>query len=447
MLRNIIVTSALLFFSMVVYSSVEYVPGEIIFKLKKSANVSTYSRVSQIKGTEFKLMKTDKSRDILTTINELASNPDVEYAEPNYIFHISSIPDDPDFSKLWGLNNTGQTITGLIGATPWSANNPGISGYDINAVDAWSTINDCGSIVVAIIDTGVKYDHPDLWENMWDGSPTYPNHGYNYIANNNVNNPTEGFDPMDNCGHGTHIAGIIGASGNNGIGVAGVCWKTQLMAIKSFASNGEATAATIISGIRFAINNGARIINASFNLDAYCAALSSEITAAKNAGILFVASAGNACGSTNPNTPGCDVDSSGNQTYPCDDTSDNILCVSALDQSFTRASFSNYGSTSVDVSAPGTNIYSTWCSNTASPACSSSVCGSYNADYVVLSGTSMATPYVAGLAALVWANNPTFTYLDVKNAIMYSDPNNIANATSALAYINKPTGLTAAVVD
>ncbi len=445
MLRNTVVASTLLLFSVAVYSSAEYVPGEIIFKLKKSANVSTYANVSQIKGSELKIMKIGKNKDIFTAIQELESNPDVEYAEPNYIFHISNVPNDPDFvNTLWGLNNTAQQITGLTGVT-WPTNNPGTFGYDIDAVNAWDIINDCSSIVVAVIDTGVKYDHDDLWENMWNGGTAHPNHGYNYVANDDYVDPTTSNDPMDNCGHGTHIAGVIGASGDNGIGVTGVCWKTQIMAIKSFDSDGRGTTDTVISGIGFAIDHGANIINASFNFyGGSSTALSSEIAAAKNAGILFVASAGNACGSTNPNTPGCNVDLSVNQTYPCNDTSDNVLCVSALDQSFGRASFSNYGSTSVDVSAPGTNIYSTWCSNTASPACSSSVCGSYSANYVVENGTSMATPYAAGLAALVWANNPTFTYSDVKNAIMSSD-SKIINATSALAYINKPTGLTAVV--
>jgi subtilisin family serine protease len=442
---------------MVAYASpVEYVPGEVIVRLKKTASVSSYAGISDVKHSEFKVMKVDKNKDIYAAINELALNPDVEFAEPNYIFHISTTPN----IKLWALKNTGQAISHTPGVTgewiyPSDTSTSGTSGDDIDAVSAWSIFNDCSSIIVAIIDTGVKYDHSDFIGNMWDGLPTYPNHGYNFIANEDHNNPTTSNNPMDTCGHGTHVAGIIGASGT----VSGVCGNVKLMAVKSFGSDGAASSATIVSGIGFAIDNGANIINASFNIYSYSAALSTEIAAAKSAGILFVAAAGNGL---NDDGNGYNVDT-GTQTYPCGFTQDNVLCVAALDQNFDLASFSNYGATSVDVAAPGTNIYSTWCT---SPTCLNSTgcgCGGGNhgicaaaSPYAIENGTSMATPYAAGLAALVWANNPSFTYLDVKNAVMYggtavssmsgkSVSGNVINAVSALAYINSPTGLAAKV--
>jgi subtilisin family serine protease len=457
MLKKIIFTTVLLLCSVAAYSA-DYVPGEVIVKMKSSANLSSYASVSEIKDTEYKLMKVDTSKNIFDAINELALDPNVEYAEPNYIFHIST--NDTYFGKLWGLSNIHQPITiptsaGVTNEYLWPTNNPGTSGDDIGAVSAWSTINNCSSIIVAVLDTGVVYDHSDLAANMWNDT-TYTLHGYNYVAGTN--------DPRDDCGHGTHVAGIIGAKGNNSLGVTGVCWTIQIMAIKAFASDGSATEANIISGIGFAINNGADIINASFNIyGAAPTALGTEITAAQTAGILFVSAAGNNCGGTG-STPGCDVDSGSNQTYPCNYTNDNIICVAALDQAFQRASFSNYGATSVDIAAPGTNIVSTWCSSTdcdASAGCGGGTGGpgSHNgASYIIENGTSMATPYVAGLAALVWANNPSYTYKDVKNAIMSggvavssmsgkSVSGNVINAPGALAtyVISSPTGLAAVV--
>jgi subtilisin family serine protease len=276
---------------------------------------------------------------------------------------------------------------------------------------------------------------------MWDGGSSYPNHGKDFYNND--------LDPIDDNGHGSHVSGIIGASGNNGVGVTGVCWMTNIMALKSFNAAGDGSTSTIISAISFAIDHGANILNASFNL--YGDAdppLSAAVTAAEQAGILIVSAAGNGCPDAihcSPTiTTGYNVDTSAiyPNTYPCAFPQDNILCVAAIDQKFQKASFSNYGSTSVDVAAPGTNVWSTW--NTS------------NSAYALENGTSMATPYSVGLAALVWANNPTFTYLDVKNAVMYGGAaissmsditvsGNVINAYNALNYINVPRGLTAVV--
>ncbi len=425
MFNKLILISILAFVSNAVFA--EYVPGELIVKVKKSSSISSYAKVSDIAGSDLKVIKLDKNKDVLQAAAELAQNPDVEYAQPNYVYHISATPNDTRLGDLWGIKNTGQSVTSAT-----YTNNPGNSGDDINAEDAWDLITDCRSIIVGVIDTGVKYTHEDLVDNMWDGGSSYPNHGWDFYNSDN--------NPLDDNGHGSHVSGIIGASGNNNKGVAGVCWMTNIMALKAFNAAGDGSTSTIISAISFAIDHGANVLNASFNLYGTAdSALSAAVTDAEQAGILIVSAAGNGDGT--PGSSGYNVDSS-TKTYPCCFTQDNILCVAAIDQKFQKASFSNYGVTSVDVAAPGTNVWSTW--NTS------------NSAYALENGTSMATPYSVGLAALVWANNPTFTYLDVKNAVVYGgaavssmDGNtvsgNVINAYNALNYINVPRGLTAVV--
>ena len=425
MLNKLVFISTLLFATNSLFA--EYVPGEVIVKLKSSSSISAYANVSEIAGSDLKVIKIDKDKDVMEAVQELAQNPDVEYAQPNYIYHISVVPNDPYFApKLWGLKNTPQNVPGAT-----YANNPGNLGDDIDAEDAWGIITDCSSIIVAVIDTGVRYTHEDLSANMWNGGVSYPHHGWNYHDSSN--------DPIDDNGHGSHVSGIIGAQGNNSKGVTGVCWRVNIMALKAFGSDGTGSTTTIISSIDFAINNGANIINASFNLyGSVDAALSTKITDAQKAGILIVAAAGN--GYLNDGSA-YDVDA-GTKTYPCCYTQDNVLCVTALDQKFQRATFANYGATSVDVAAPGTNVWSAWNTN--------------DSFYKIESGTSMATPYAVGVAALVWANNPGYTYLDVKNAVMYGGAvvtsladttvsGKVINAYNAVNYINVPRGLTAVV--
>ncbi|MCX6112418.1 MAG: S8 family serine peptidase [Proteobacteria bacterium] len=265
----------------------------------------------------------------------------MEIAQPNYIYRISAVPNDTYYTTLWGLHNTGQTVSLLLeGAI--STDNPGTSGSDINIEPIWDKVTDCSSVVVAILDTGVNYNHSDLNSNMWNGGTSYPNHGYDFV-NSDTN-------PMDDNGHGTHLAGIIGAVGNNGKYGTGVCWKASMMAIKALDDTGVGYTSQIVQGIDFAINNGAKVINMSFGGSANDAAIAAEITAAEQAGVLVVAAAGN---------DGVDIDST-TKTYPCAYTNSNIICVAALDQADILANFSNYGATSVDVGAPGLNIYSSW---------------------------------------------------------------------------------------
>ena len=316
------------------------------------------------------------------------------YAEPNYIVRTFSTPNDVSFPQLWGLENLGQAVNG--GA-------PGTAGSDIRAVPAWNVSMGSTIHVVGVIDTGIDYTHPDLVANMWSAPAAFSvdlgggavvtcaagTHGFNAI--------TRTCDPMDDQGHGTHVAGTIGASGDNGIGVVGVNWTTQLMAIKFLDNTGSGTVADAIAGIRFAVAArrafpGAadvRILSASWGGFDFSQALRDEIAAIEAESMLFVAAAGN-YGLNNDVLP----------TYPASYDAPNIVSVAATTNTNTRAYFSNYGSTTVHLGAPGVDILST------TPG------GSYS----FASGTSMATPHVSGAAALVLSRCP-FDTATLKGAL------------------------------
>ncbi len=334
-----------------------YVANEIIIKYKSHvSSLSQKNSIEKIGALQVKKLmqsglskiKISNDKDLQTSINDLRQDPEVEFAQPNYIYSISNSPNDPFYSKEWGLKNTGQTVTNAgLGGPDFQliTNNPGTSGFDMRMEKAWDTITDCSSTIVAVLDTGINYNHQDLSSNMWDGGVSYPKHGYDFITSTN--------DPMDRNGHGTHVAGTIGAIGNNGIGSTGVCWKVKLMAIRVLDASGNGTSDSIINGIDFARTHGAKVINLSLGGDSYDALENDAIVRAKNSGVLVVAAAGN---------DGADVDSTStpNPVYPCQFNQENILCIAALDQKYTLADFSNYGANSVDVAAPGVNIVSPW---------------------------------------------------------------------------------------
>lgn len=289
-------------------------------------------------------------QDIQAAIAKLKQDPNIEAVQPNYLYFASNTtPNDPDFGTQWGLSNQGQTVLPLSAADSTDpTNNPPagpVNGKDMNLIAAWDHITDCSSVIVAVVDTGIKYDHQDLAANMWDQSASIvPHHGQNMITG--AANPN---DPMDDNGHGTHVSGTIGAVGNNGIGTTGVCWKAQLMAVKVLDANGSGTTVDVANGILWAVNHGAKVINMSLGAPTADATLSAAITTAQNKGAIVVVAAGNN-GTDNDTTP----------TYPCNYTQNNKVCVAALDQDYALASFSNYGASSVDVGAPGVNISSTW---------------------------------------------------------------------------------------
>lgn len=330
-----------------------FVTGEILVKYRST--MSTFDqgvaiereggvRVGKRMKKGWNRVRLKKTLNIQEAIEEFKQDPDVLHAQPNYIYHVLLTPNDSRYGQLWGLKNTAQTITSPGGRdNPSSTNNPGVAGKDMNLEYAWNTITDCSSVVVAVIDTGINYNHGDLASNMWDGGVTYPNHGYDFVDNDN--------DPMDSNGHGTHVAGTIGAVGNNGTGSTGVCWKVKLMAIRVLDTTGSGTSADIIDGMNFAVDNGAKVINMSLGGGDYGQLESDAVTYALNHNVLVVVAAGN---------DGTNNDGVATPIYPCNYAQDNVVCVAALTQNYSLASFSNYGPLNVDVGAPGVNIVSTW---------------------------------------------------------------------------------------
>jgi subtilisin family serine protease len=288
---------------------------------------------------------------------------------------------NPSFSQQWSLNNTGQS--------------GGTAGDDIHATQAWSISTGSQNVVVAVVDTGIDYTDPDLAANIWNnpyaGTDGFSGdiHGYNFVADDG--------NPMDDNGHGTHVAGIIGATGENGQGTLGVDPNVSLMALKFLDANGSGYTSDAIRAINYATmmrtqyNVNVRVINASWSGGTADPALSAAIQAAGNAGILFVAAAGNS-GTNNDSLP----------QYPSSYSLPNVLSVAASDPNDQLASFSCYGASTVNLAAPGVGIYSTLPGNT----------------YGTLSGTSMATPEVAGVAALAWAAAPNDTVAQIRSAIL-----------------------------
>jgi subtilisin family serine protease len=326
----------------------QYSPDEIIVKFKPNVTLSARSQTSQSyraqsmqsfpNDSDWSVAKLSAGQTVAQALSDYANDPNVEYAQPNYIYHTMQTPNDPDYGQLWAAKNTGQTIT----TGTYSGGVTGTSGDDMNLEAAWNVQTDCSSVIVAVVDSGVNYNSTDLTANMWNGGISAPSHGWNFVG-------TGSSDPMDYEGHGTHVAGIIGAMGNNYTGTTGVCWKANIMAVRVLDATGSGFTTNIIQGIDYAINNGAKIINMSLGGGANDPAMSAAVTRAQNANVLVVVAAGNQA-TNNDATP----------SYPCSFSQANLLCVAALDQKYALATFSNWGTSSVDIGAPGTNIRSTW---------------------------------------------------------------------------------------
>lgn len=328
-------------------NALSYVPGEILVRFRapvletKAATLRRLGAVAdaEIGSTGYTRVTLDAGDDVAQALARYRRDPAVESAQPNYRYMPQQLPNDPRFGEQWALRNTGQTV--LQG--PSLPNNPGTVGSDLGLEPAWDLVTDCSSTVVAVIDTGINYTHVDLADNMWDGSAFgYLRHGFDFVQDDD--------DPMpvDGDAHGTHVAGIVAAVGNNGIGTSGVCWRARIMALRAMDAAGGRTD-TVIRAMRFAVQNGARIINLSLGGDGRDDALLAEIEYARRQGVLVVAAGGNG---------GRDIDVSA-PFYPCSFPSDNIVCVAAIDQAYAFAEFSNYGTRSIDVGAPGTNALST----------------------------------------------------------------------------------------
>lgn len=329
-----------------------YVEGEVLVKLKKDATASARGTAQQAVGAigasdlgspGWLHLKLPPYQTVSNALAALRQHPDVEVVQPNYRYYATAVPNDTDYPQLWGLNNIGQTI----GAGTYGTNNPGSAGMDVDAELAWDVFNnrgDCGSIVVAVLDTGINYTHQDLAANMWNGNAF---HGRDFIDNDSDPMPAGGSEQ-----HGTHVAGTIGAVGNNGNGTAGVCWRAQIMSVRVLDVDGTGSTASIIPGIQWASDNGAKVINMSLGGGGGEDLLFREaIEYARDRDVVVIVAAGN---------EGKDNDNRFTPTWPCNFDVDNLVCVAAMDQAFALATFSNWGATTVDVGAPGTNVLSTW---------------------------------------------------------------------------------------
>ncbi|HSB12433.1 MAG TPA: S8 family serine peptidase [Blastocatellia bacterium] len=384
------------------YQGRQAVASEVLVKFRDSATRDGIGRAAQdadveldeeIAGPGIRLFRS-RSKDVATLIAELSARPDVAYAEPNYILFADLIPNDTSFGSLWGLRNTGQVIGGVAGT----------AGADISATPAWDITTGSRANVVGVVDTGLDYNHPDLAANVWSapsaftvtmGSTTINcpagSHGFNAITNT--------CDPLDDNNHGTHCSGTIGAVGNNGVGVAGVNWTASIMGLKFLSASGSGSTANAIKAIEFAIqakqifgvDANVRVLSNSWGGGGFSQALLDEINKANTNDMLFAAAAGNNA-SNNDLTP----------FYPASYNAPNVMAVAATTNRDQLASFSNFGATSVDLGAPGSNILSTVIGNS----------------YAFFSGTSMATPHVSGAAALVLSECPSLDTAALKSNLL-----------------------------
>lgn len=356
-----------------------------------------------VEGSVFEdlvVLRLSASTALATAIAALERQPEVLYAEPN--FQVSLVergreaaarsnaasapfpmsggggtePDDFDFPNQWGLQNPGPP--------------DGVAGADIRAVEAWAITTGARAVKVAVIDSGIDYFHPDLAPNVWTNPGEVPGngldddgngflddvHGYDFVSDDG--------DPMDDNEHGTHVAGILGAAGNNFNGIAGVCWAVSLVAIKAFDEEGRASLDAILAALDYAVASGALVINASWGTDELSRALRDAVREVSAQGVLLIAAGGN--------------DQTARALYPA--AFEEALAVAATNSKDGRAFFSNYGP-EMDLAAPGDYIFSTLPNN----------------QYDYRSGTSMATPFVSGVAALVLSRHPQFTARQVADIL------------------------------
>jgi len=405
-----------------------YVPGEVLVTFRPE--ISAFNRsglhelletvvVGRIRAAGIEVVKSRQGVSTDVLIQRYLSSPLVKHAQPNYIHRASNdpkYPGDPKFSQQWALHNTAHSGT---------CNPAGTFDVDIDAPEAWGYVTGNPTVIVAVLDTGVNYNHPDLIGNIWsnpyddcsngidnDGNGLIDDcRGWNFAAPDPGNN-----DPMDDGGHGTHVAGIIGARGDNGIGTSGVAWRVKLMPVKVFGSGGGGTTETLVNGIYYARDKGAKVINYSGH-GANDPDLNDAIAASPN--VLFVTAA------TSLDPAGVDQDSPCTPTqqnpcwyYPCNYPLANIVCVTDTDQNDVLDPLVNWGATSVDLAAPGVNILSTAmniapCNHNYDPVNQLACC----------TGSSMAVPHVSGAAAVMLSQTPGLSVSQLKSRLLSSvDP-------------------------
>ena len=372
---------------------VKYKKDSILIKFKSNVSKEEIKRVlskyglyidefyKEISVYKIKALNKKNIKNLVSTLDNLSF---VEYAQIDGIVTANNFPNDPYFEKLWGLNNEGQT--------------GGTYDADIDMLKAWDKTTGSKKVIVAVIDTGVNYNHADLKSNMWINRKEIPNNGIDDDHNGYIDD-YRGWDfvnndnnPMDDHNHGTHCSGTIGAIGDNGVGVTGVNWKVSIMPLKFLDSCGIGTDSNAIKAILYSAKMGAKISSNSWGGSTYNKALYDAIKYFRSKGGLFVAAAGNK-GRNNDKKP----------SYPASYNLDNIISVAATDHNDKLASFSNYGVKSVDLAAPGVKILSTVIHG-----------------YKYFDGTSMATPHVAGVAALVKSIYPHDSYTQLKNRLLKS---------------------------
>ncbi|MCL5022346.1 MAG: S8 family serine peptidase [Nitrospirae bacterium] len=440
----------------------KYVQGEVIVKFRSGTITTQSMKTHQIVGASvmrrfsivpnLERVKLPSGLSVRDAIVQYMSDPAVEYAEPNYLRRTSAIPNDTDFGQQWALRNTGQFANGT-------------AGVDIKAPGAWDITTGNHAVILAVLDTGIDLNHTDLVGNRWINPGEIPNNGIDDDGNGKVDDwegwdfttcaqfrledpsdpssplvcvspKTESSNPMDEYGHGTHVSGIIGAVGNNGLGTAGVMWGVQIMPLKMLNKDGQGTTADEIAAIDYAVmmrNRGINIVamNASFGGSDFSSAEKDAISLANTAGLLLAAAAGNE-----------QTDNDLSPVFPASFSNPkfgglaNIVSVAATDQDDTRASFSGYGLNSVQVAAPGVYVLSTWLAG----------------GYAFASGTSMATPHVSGLMGLLYSYYTNFTYTQIRaTALRYVDvlptlsgwiqTGGRINAYRAVSSLLTPTGL------
>jgi len=374
----------------------EFLPRQVILKFKEGTSLSkieeTLGVLGAIKRYRFKstalllnIPQAITKTDILAIVAALNEVESVDFAAPNGILKVSAVPNDPELNNQREFNK-------------------------IRARQAWDITTGSHDVLVGVIDTGVDYRHPDLVDNIWtnrgetgtdiEGNDKATNgidddnngyvddlHGYDFINNDN--------DPMDDFGHGTHVAGTIGASGNNEIGIAGLNWRVGIVPLKFIGADGGGSEADAIKAIEYAAQMGISITNNSWGGVGYNQALKDAIEAYGTKGGLFVAAAGN-----------FSVDNDAINFFPANYELDNIISVAAVDNDDNKPAFSNWSANKVHIAAPGVDILSLAASGTRETL-------------TRMSGTSMAAPHVAGTAALIKSVYPEIDYRAIKNRIVF----------------------------
>ena len=400
----------------------EHVPGELIVKVRHNGPMTLAakkeilaSRVRQTLGknqvlavdgfqTDASLFKVKIKDDAALSmmIQSFENESSVEYAEPNFIYRasldssepVSNLPNDPELAKLWGIQNSGQAD---------AAGQVGTVGSDINVVPLWQDgLVGSKNILVAVIDTGIDHTHPDLVDNVFTNAGEIPGNGIDDDSNGFIddvhgwNFEAKTANAKDDHDHGSHCAGTIGATGDNGKGIVGVNWNVTMLPVKFLSASGSGSLQGAIESINYARMMKVQVMSNSWGGGGYSQALKDAIEASKEAGIVFVAAAGNESN-----------DNDARPTYPASYEVDNIISVAATDNRDTIARFSNYGPGRVHVAAPGVKVYST----------------TKDGRYAAFSGTSMATPHVAGIVALMLSDQSDLAYSEVKERLIKtSDP-------------------------